>query len=77
MHGPAERTDRTAKNAQRRTKYTSYHTMLGHSSKRIGQCIYAIFTVIQAAFVLFSMDHRVNDCTDCAELLKNTRNSRP
>ena len=54
---------RTAKNARRRKKYTSYHTMLSHSSKRSGQCIYAIYTVTQAAFVLFSMDHRVNDCT--------------
>ena len=41
MHGLAERTNRTAKSARRRTKYTSYHTMLSHSSKRSGQCIYA------------------------------------
>ena len=65
-------TNCTAKNARRRTKYTSYHTMLSHSSMRSGECIYAIYTVIQAAFVLFSMGHRVNDCTAlCRALAKH------
>ena len=73
MHATAQRTNHTAKNARRRTKYTSYHTMLSNSSKRSGQCIYAIYTVIQAAFVLFSMDHRVNDCTGlCRALAEHT-----
>ena len=73
MHATAQRTNRTAKNARRRTKYTSYHTMLSHSSKRRGQCIYAIYTVIQAAFVLVRMDHRVNDCTGlCGALAEHT-----
>ena len=66
-------TNRTAKNARCRTKYTSYHTMLSHSSMRSGQCIYAIYTVIQAAFVLFSMNHCVNDCTGlCRALAEHT-----
>ena len=63
MHGPAWSTNHTAKNARRGTKYTSYRTMLSQSSKRSGQCVYAIYTVIQAAFVLFSMEYRVNYCT--------------
>ena len=63
MHATAQRTNRTAKNARRRTKYTSYHTTLSNSAKRSVQCIYAIYTVIQAAFVLLRMDHGVNDCT--------------
>ena len=35
--------------------------------------IYAIYTVIQAAFVLLRMDHRVNDCTGlCTALAEHT-----
>ena len=69
MHATAQRTNRRAKKVRRRTKYTSFHTMLGHSSKRSGQCFCAINTVIQAAFVLFNMDHRVNDCTGICRAL--------
>ena len=73
MHATEQRTSRTAKNARRRTKHTSYHTMLSQSSKRTGQCIYAIYTVIHTALVLFSMDHRVNDRTGlCKALAEHT-----